>query len=151
MPPAPSPVRILLVDDHHDTLRLLKRILEMHGYAVRAAGSLGEAVRAGAEQDYDVLVTDLSLGDGSGIDLLHELRRRRPLPGVAVTGHGEEHFIRACHQAGFAKHLLKPLGVDALLSTIHEVAANEPRRNACRSVRHRTAFSPVPGNFARRR
>lgn len=92
MSAAPSPGRILLVDHHHGTLRLLKRILEMHGSAVRAAGSLGAAAPAGTEQDYDVL-----------------------------------------------------------LSTIHEVAANEPRRNACRSVRHRTAFSPVPGNFARRR
>lgn len=124
MAPVTAPVRILLVEDHHDTLRLLKRILEMHGYVVRAAGSHGEAVRAGGEEDYDLLVTDLSLGDGSGIDLLHELRRRGPLPGVAVTGHGEEHFVRACHDAGFAKHLLKPLAVDALLNTVREVAAH---------------------------
>ena len=63
-----------------------------------------------AAQDFDVLVSDIGLPDGSGVDLIRQLRHERPIFGIALTGFGMEEDIRRSHQGGFEYHLIKPVG-----------------------------------------
>jgi CheY-like chemotaxis protein len=72
---------------------------------------------------FDLLVSDLGLPDGSGIDLMQTLRERgRSLPGVALTGYGRVADVQATLQAGFAAHVVKPIDMDRLLQVLGEVS-----------------------------
>ncbi len=81
--------RILLVEDHGDVRRALAELLESLGYRVVAVGSVAEAMEAtGTDREIDVLVTDLQLPDGSGLDLVEALRGSDPrLPVVLISGY----------------------------------------------------------------
>jgi CheY-like chemotaxis protein len=80
--------RVLVVDDHELNLRLLERLLEMEGREVRSAGSLAAAERALAEERPAMIVLDLNLPDGSGLELTRKLKaepRTASIPIVACT------------------------------------------------------------------
>ena len=113
-----TPPRILLVDDHEDTLALFSMALERHGYVVITASSVQEAVEKASEQPFDVLVSDIGLPDGSGIDLIGKLDGVR---GIALTGFGAEEDVKRSRAAGFRDHLTKPVGVRQLLTAIERV------------------------------
>ena len=74
---------------------------------------------------FDVLVSDLGLPDGSGIDLIQKLASKPPL-GIAPTGFGMEQDIRRSHEAGFQHHLVKPIDLNKLDLLIQEGAATLP-------------------------
>jgi two-component system CheB/CheR fusion protein len=116
-------VRILLVDDHNDTLRVLDRLLTLHGHEVRTAVTVQQAIQiAGGGAPFDLLVSDVGLPDGTGMDLLDALRPMHPpLAAIALTGYGEEEDVMRCRQAGFGRHLLKPVSLEALLGAIDSV------------------------------
>jgi CheY-like chemotaxis protein len=67
-----------------------------------------------------VLISDLGLPDGSGIDLMKMLRSERPVLGIALTGFGMEDDIRKSHEAGFKHHLVKPIDLNMLDSFLQE-------------------------------
>jgi signal transduction histidine kinase len=121
-PAAPSrPLKILLVEDNRDTLRYLSLVLAGHGHQVRSAACLAEA-RAEAEKgEVDVLVSDVELPDGTGLELMHEFGGRG-FPGIAMSGYGSEEDIRFSHEAGFAEHLTKPVDAATLEQAIQRVA-----------------------------
>lgn len=111
--------RILLVEDNGDTAQTMKMLLEICGYVVETAGDVKQALEAVESANFDLLVSDLGLPDGSGIDLMEELRRRGcSLKGIALSGYGQEEVRRRTKQAGFSAHLVKPADADALLETI---------------------------------
>ena len=116
-------LRILLVEDHADTLRVLSRMVRGLGHAVTTAASVATALDASAAGPFDLLVSDVGLPDGSGVDLM---RRLRPMPGIALTGYGMESDVEACRDAGFAAHLTKPVDFTRLEEAIRRVAANSP-------------------------
>ncbi len=66
--------RILIVDDHEPGVALIERLLELDGHKVRAAGSLADAERALAEEQPAMIVLDLNLPDGSGLELTRKLK-----------------------------------------------------------------------------
>ncbi len=70
--------RVLLVDDDPDVLDLYAILMGDWGLQVHAASSLGQALDAAGEQSFEMVVTDLQLGDGSGLDLLTRLRESQP-------------------------------------------------------------------------
>ena len=78
-------LRILLAEDHADTARVVGRLLARLGHRVAVANSVGAAVDLATAGEFDLLVSDLGLPDGSGLDLM---RRLRPMPGIALTGYG---------------------------------------------------------------
>jgi HAMP domain-containing protein/signal transduction histidine kinase/CheY-like chemotaxis protein len=124
-PPTTPPrqtMRILLVEDHEDTNRSLTNLLRRRGYHVQSAGNLQSALDLSAREEFDVLISDLGLPDGSGIDLMQTLRSKRPLLAVALTGFGMEDDIRKSHDAGFKHHLVKPIDLNKLDSLIQEGA-----------------------------
>ena len=70
-----------------------------------------------------MLISDLALPDGSGIDLMRTLQSTRPVFGIALTGFGMEDDARKCREAGFRHHLVKPIDLNKLDLLIQESAA----------------------------
>jgi len=110
--------KILLVDDHADTLRALAALLHKAGYSVHTAENLREAEPLLAQAE--VLISDIGLPDGSGYDLM---RRFKDLGGVgiAITGFGQEDDIARSERAGFSKHLTKPVDIEVLKAALQEL------------------------------
>jgi hypothetical protein len=115
-------LRVLVVDDHEDTLRILCRLLESLEYQVATAGSAAAALNYVATNEVDVLVSDIGLPDASGHDLLRQVKRIRNVPGVAISGFGSANDLRNSEDAGFYAHLTKPLDFDLLHATIQRAA-----------------------------
>src|SRR5437870_3029437 len=119
-------MRILLVEDHEDTNRSLTNLLRRRGYHVQSALSFQSAVDLSAKEQFDVLISDLALPDGNGIDLIQKLHSKQPLLGIALTGFGMEDDIRRSYEAGFQHHLVKPIDLNKLDSLIQEGSATLP-------------------------
>lgn len=71
---------------------------------------------------FDLLISDLGLPDGTGLELMRQVNALRPTKGIAVTGRDEPGDLRECEDAGFAAHLTKPTDLPRLLATIQQVA-----------------------------
>ena len=113
--------RILVVDDHDDTLRSMKLLLSRLGYEVLAADSMSDALRIAEEQHFDILLSDIGLPDGSGLELLKRIRQRRDVPALALSGFGMDEDIERSRDAGFSDHLTKPVSIDRLQAAIAEL------------------------------
>src|SRR5256714_242677 len=118
-------MRILLVEDHEDTNRSLTNLLRRRGYYVQSAASLQSALELSAKEEFDVLISDLGLPDGSGIELMQKLSSARPLVGIALTGFGMEEDIRKTREAGFKYHLVKPIDLTKLDQLIQQSVATD--------------------------
>jgi CheY-like chemotaxis protein len=113
---------ILLVEDHEATARVMAKLLRKMGHDVKTVYSLSSAIAAATSNDYDLLLSDIGLPDGSGLDLMRQLRRQYAGKAVALTGYGMEEDIRNSRDAGFAAHVTKPVDVDRLRETIDQFA-----------------------------
>ncbi len=129
-PPTVSPIRavrslhILLVEDHGVTAKLMQMMLAAQGHMVETAGDVATALELAAQSPFDLLVSDLGLPDGSGHDLMRQLRQRGDmLPGIALSGYGQEEDLRRSYEAGFAAHLTKPASREAVVEAIAAVTA----------------------------
>lgn len=112
IPTSTVPLRIMLVEDHHDTAATLLRLLARRGYEVRSSGSVSSALEMAKSFEFDVLVSDIGLPDGTGVDLLRKLREipgKERLCGVALSGFGMDEDIARSKDAGFTQHLTKPV------------------------------------------
>jgi HAMP domain-containing protein/signal transduction histidine kinase/ActR/RegA family two-component response regulator len=119
-------MRILLVEDHEDTNRSLTNLLRRRGYYVQPALNFQSALDLSEKEEFDVLVSDLALPDGNGIDLMRKLSSKQPLFGIALTGFGMEGDIRTSREVGFQHHLVKPIDLNKLDALIQESAAAVP-------------------------
>ena len=119
----PPPLRVLLVDDHADTADLLRMLLVRRGFQVTTARSVATALAAAESAPIDVLVSDIGLADGSGCDLLRQLRALSPLPAIALSGRDREADVQNARDAGFDEYLGKPLGIVQLVEALRRVAA----------------------------
>jgi PAS domain S-box-containing protein len=122
--PPQRPLTILLVEDNADTLSYLSKMLALRGHDIRTADSFVSALRVAAELDFDVLVSDIELPDGSGLELMYTLRSGRAVPGIALSGFGASEDIELSRSAGFAEHLTKPVDFRRLEEAIQRVAAD---------------------------
>jgi PAS domain S-box-containing protein len=120
--------RILLVEDHADTRTLLARLLEHRGHTVFAANDTASALRLAATGDFDVLISDIRLPDGTGHELMQRLRQRQPaLQGIAMSGLSMPSDLARSRAAGFSHYLVKPVTLDSLQSAIETIAANSSK------------------------
>jgi len=115
-------LRILLVEDHEDTNRSLTKLLRRRGYEVEAAMSVRAALDLAASGHFDVLVSDIGLPDGSGIELMQALESGRPSLGIALTGFGMEEDVQRTQEVGFQHHLVKPVDLNKLDALIQNAA-----------------------------
>jgi CheY-like chemotaxis protein len=128
-------LRILLVEDNEDARRALSALLGSLGYEIRAAASVREALELGARESFDVLITDLGLADGSGIQLLPAIKQHSPaLVGIAISGYGSAQDLVDSRAAGFAVHLVKPTRFTELRQQL-ELLIPEARAAALRQMR----------------
>jgi PAS domain S-box-containing protein len=120
------PLRILLVEDHADTSAILLRLLRRMGHEVIHASTIAEGLRIAHDQmrsaGFNLVLSDLGLPDGSGLDLMRELSTAYGLKGIALSGFGMDSDLEQSRSAGFARHLIKPVDIAVLKATIAELA-----------------------------
>jgi CheY-like chemotaxis protein len=114
--------RVFVVEDHPATARGLKVFLELAGYTVTVAGDMRSALQIASNHEFDVLVCDLNLPDGTGWELMEKLRKKGNVRGIVFSAFDEpEHFARS-KAAGFDEHVVKGTTPEALLDAIDRVA-----------------------------
>jgi signal transduction histidine kinase/ActR/RegA family two-component response regulator len=123
------PLKILLVEDHRDTLEYLCEILTQRGHTVRTANNQTAALQAAAEADFELLISDIELPDGSGLELLWTLRAQRHVPAIALSGYGSPDDLELSRSAGFTEHLVKPVDIQTLDQAIRH--ATMPALSVC--------------------
>jgi CheY-like chemotaxis protein len=112
--------RVLLVEDHADTRAALKVFLELKGYAVSLAEDAASGLQA-ATAPFDVVVCDIGLPDRSGLDVVRKIAAEKPIKAIALSGYGTPHDVELSSRAGFAAHLVKPVGAEELVEAIESV------------------------------
>ena len=123
-PSQPSQIRLLVVEDHLDTTRMLYLLLAGFGYAVKTAGDAATALELLAQESFDMLICDIGLPDETGYELMKKIRERKPIKGIAVTAYGAEEDVRKSRDAGFSEHFLKPVELSRLHEAIQRVLAS---------------------------
>lgn len=113
---------ILLVEDNPDSELVLRAALETFGHRVVSVITVADAKCAIDNTRFDVIVSDIGLPDGSGLEVARHLDGR--IPAVALSGFGMESDLRASLDAGFADHLIKPVDAEQLLTAIHAAVAS---------------------------
>jgi CheY-like chemotaxis protein len=101
-------------------------LLRRRGYHVQSALNFQSGLKLGTNEQFDVLISDLALPDGTGIDFMQKLHSTQPLLAIALTGFGMEDDVRKSYEAGFQHHLVKPIDLNKLDSLIQEGAAALP-------------------------
>ncbi|HEY5895530.1 MAG TPA: response regulator [Chthoniobacterales bacterium] len=129
------PLRILLVDDHPDSLRSIGVWMRRRGYTVIPASSAQHAINAAEEEPFDVLVSDLGLPDSDGWQLLVMLSQKWIFKAIAISGLSAERDVERSRRAGFVRHLVKPFDprvLHGLLEDIRMELEDEPEPRASR-------------------
>lgn len=116
------PPLVLLVDDSPLVTEALTILLEETGHRVAVAGSVAEAVAACEAEAPALALLDLTLPDGSGLEILARLdgSPARPRVAVALTGHDDPATVDRCRAAGCRDVLLKPVPTRVLLGKVGE-------------------------------
>jgi PAS domain S-box-containing protein len=143
--PRPEGLRILLVDDNRDTLHYLAGVLQQRGYHVNPAFNFRTATKLAEANGYDLVISDIELPDGSGLDIMRDLRRSNPTPGIALSGFGTVDDVALSLDAGFAEHLIKPIDVRKLDAAIARVASGRGGKDF--SHPHHGESLPEPSPF----
>ena len=117
----PISLRVLLVEDHHETAVILARLLQQYGHQVTTADTVSAALHLASVSSFDIVLSDIGLPDGTGYDLMKQIKATSGIPGVALTGYGTEDDVRRSNDTGFAEHVVKPVNVAHLQSIMSRV------------------------------
>lgn len=115
---------ILIVDDSSESTEMLGKLLEIEGAFVDLAKSGAEALAIANQKRFDIIISDISMPEMDGYQLLRKLRElpnMERVPAVALTGYGRSADIERAHNEGFAEHLTKPINVDQLLQIVRRL------------------------------
>lgn len=115
-------MRVLVVENDDRVARALQRTLRAEGFVADRAVGLATATQAIRDHPYQLVLVDLGLDDGDGVDLIRRLRDRDEIGVIAVTARGaEQHRVRGL-RAGADDYLVKPFGAGELLARIEAVS-----------------------------
>jgi DNA-binding response OmpR family regulator len=119
------PARILIVEDSPLVTDAFRVLFTAAGYEVDVAATVAEGIERGTSQHVDLMLLDLTLPDGNGLEILNALRERGSLPRatLAMTGHRDSASRRSCIEAGCAEVLTKPVPIGELLRQIERQLA----------------------------
>ena len=101
----------------------MKLLLTRLGYQVLTAENMTDALRIAEEEEFEMLLSDIGLPDGSGLELVKRLRETRNVPALALSGFGMDEDVQRSRDAGFFDHLTKPVSLDRLQTAIAELDA----------------------------
>lgn len=115
------PPRVLVVEDEADLATTCARLLRWQGYEVVCANSRQAALWAIYGEPFVLVITDLRLPDGDGLDVVRAARRTStPTPVIVFTGFVSEPSRRAAIEAGASTYLVKPFSVEAFRAAIRK-------------------------------
>ncbi len=117
-----SSLALLIVEDHEASLMMLEHLLTLSGHRVTTASTVRDALHAYKAADFDAVISDLGLPDGSGFDLMTQIQSIRPVPAIALSGYGMEEDQQGSKEAGFFAHLVKPVKLDDLKQVLGQLA-----------------------------
>jgi PAS domain S-box-containing protein len=123
-----GPLKILLVEDDEATSKLLSMLLREDGHDVTVRSTLHDAL-AEIGKPWDVVVSDLGLPDGTGLELARRMAGKEWTRMIAVSGYGAERDVRASQEAGFDDHLVKPVDFEVLRLSLRQSTAPVRRRD----------------------
>ncbi len=116
-------LRVFVVEDHDGTAANLKRFLEVSGYTVDVANDVRSALKAAETAEFDVLLCDLNLPDGTGWDLMKRLRKLRAVRGIAYSAFAEPEHVERSKSVGFVDHIAKGSAPEELVAAIERAMA----------------------------
>src|SRR5205823_5441117 len=116
-------LRILVVEDHSDTLQALSRLLNHFGHDISTADDARSALEMINANEFDVVLCDIALPDGNGYDVIVEAKRKGAVKAVAISGFAAREDIERGRKAGFDFHLGKPVDFHELRSVLGQIAA----------------------------
>ena len=119
------PETILIVEDSTLVTDAFRILFGESGYTVHSARTVADAIDVGKRENIDLMLLDLGLPDGNGLEVIHSLRQEEKLPRVtlAMTGHTDDDVRRDCLAAGCADVLVKPVPIRSLLRQIDRLLA----------------------------
>ncbi len=122
--PRLAQAKILIVDDERDLVDAYVRLLERSGHRCVAAFDAKEAIQIIDDESPDLVITDLSLPDTSGIEIIRHVRAKSSsTPIIVMSGHNTPELNEAAHAAGANISLLKPVSIAMLRRVIVEALA----------------------------
>jgi len=111
--------KVLVVDDELISLNLLKKVLELKGYSVTGARNGEQAITALDGGAFDLVITDLEMGETSGLEVIEKAKRTSPEPIVImVSGCSEEHCVIDAFRHGADDFVRKPFSITDLFDRI---------------------------------
>ncbi len=129
-----APRCVLVVEDHDPSRIALARLLASRKLEVWQAASAQAARDLAEAHRFDLVISDLGLPDGSGRDLMKELRVRHGCRGIALSGYGSATDVAESEAAGFLAHLIKPVqaqDLDRILAAVQSPAGESAASAAC--------------------
>ncbi len=142
LPALPAGLVALVADDNATNRLLMEKFLERLGVGARVVAGGIDAVAAAQSECFDLLLFDISMPDMTGPEALAEIRAlearlgRRPAPAIAVTANAMHHQVQEYLDAGFVRHVGKPIRVEDLGRAMQFALGHEP---AGRSISPRRA------------
>lgn len=140
---------VMIVEDEPQMRRFLRVSLESHGYRLIEAGSVEEAVRLGVDHNPDLVLLDLGLPDGDGIDLTKRLREWSTVPIIVISARGREDDKVLALDAGADDYVTKPFGVNELFARMR-VALRHAQRVRVGGDTSQIEVGPLQLDLARR-
>ena len=121
-------LRVLMVENHSDTRQGVCTFLKLLGHEVSCAENVATTLALAESQHFDVLLSDISLPDGDGWNLLSQLEARdiRPAHAIAMSGLGSTADRMRSREAGFEMHLVKPFAPETLAEALGRLAGQKP-------------------------
>lgn len=132
-------IHILIVDDETQIRKFLRATLTSHDYQVSEADKIVDALKLLTTHPPDLMLLDLGLPDGDGLDVIKELRGWSQLPVIVLSARGQEQDKVTALELGADDYLTKPFGAAELLARItvalkHSRAGNQPQQSIFEST-----------------
>ncbi|MCI5055393.1 MAG: sigma-54 dependent transcriptional regulator [Flavobacteriales bacterium] len=136
--------KVLIIDDDVDFALLMRRYLGKNGFETSEEFTAHKALQNLKDNKYDLILTDVKLPDGSGIDLLKQIKKLHfETPVILITGYGDLKLAVSAMKLGAADFITKPIQHEELLLKIKSLTSEESRQ---KSKKKNTEFSYIEGS-----
>ena len=125
-------MRVLVVDDSADTVDMLARLFELEGALIKTAGGGVEALEIARDNEFDVVLSDISMPEMDGFEFarrLREIDHQKEVPMIAVTGFGRAEDVTRAKAEGFFSHVTKPIDVTNLVEILRALPVKSRKAN----------------------